>query len=79
MGFLLLLGSVLQVLDGTTDPQHQLPVNQGPISIKSAFFEGTLEIHLCGLPNTQQQLFAGKKRFFQVMCQVGVNSNSNSY
>lgn len=62
----------MQVLDSTTDPQHQLPVNQGPINIKSAFFEGTMEIHLRGLPNTQQQLFAGKKRFFQVMCQVRV-------
>jgi hypothetical protein len=29
-----------------------------------------MEIHLRGLPNTQQQLFEGKKRFFQVMCQV---------
>lgn len=60
----------MQELDGTLDPQHQLPFNQGRIPIKSAFFEGVMEIHLRGLPNTQQQLFEGKKRFFQVMCQV---------
>jgi hypothetical protein len=60
----------MQELDGTLDPQHQLPINQGRIPIKSAFFEGVMEIHLRGLPNTQQQIFEGKKRFFQVMCQV---------
>lgn len=66
--------STLQQLDGIINPQHQLPINQGPVSIKSAFFEGVMEIHLRGLPNTQQQLFEGKKRFFQVMCQVRVAS-----
>jgi len=42
------------------------------MAIKSSFFEGVMEIHLRGLPNTQQQLFQGKKRFFQIMCQVCV-------
>jgi hypothetical protein len=59
------------VLNGSANSQQHLPINQGPISIKSDFFEGVMEIHLRGLPNTQQQLFEGKKRFFQVMCQVG--------
>jgi hypothetical protein len=47
-----------------------VPVNQSPVAIDSAFFQGVMEIHLKGLPNTQQRLFEGKKRFFQIMCQV---------
>jgi hypothetical protein len=59
------------VIDGNPSPQHHLPINQGPIRIQSGLFEGSMEIHLRGLPNTQQQLFESKKRFFQVLCQVG--------
>lgn len=38
--------------------------------MSSEFFEGFMEIHLAGLPNTQAPVFAGKKRFFHIMCQV---------
>jgi hypothetical protein len=60
----------LQTIDNCKDPQHEVPINQGPVAIDSAFFQGVMEIHLKGLPNSQQQLFEGKKRFFQIMCQV---------
>uniref|UniRef100_A0A383VT33 Domain of unknown function at the cortex 1 domain-containing protein n=1 Tax=Tetradesmus obliquus TaxID=3088 RepID=A0A383VT33_TETOB len=58
-----------QAIDGTADPQYAVPINQGPVTINSAFFEGIMEIHLKGLPNSQQRLFEGKKRHFQIMCQ----------
>uniref|UniRef100_A0A383W2N9 Domain of unknown function at the cortex 1 domain-containing protein n=1 Tax=Tetradesmus obliquus TaxID=3088 RepID=A0A383W2N9_TETOB len=58
-----------QTIDNCKDPQHEIPINQGPVTINSAFFEGIMEIHLKGLPNSQQRLFEGKKRFFQIMCQ----------
>jgi hypothetical protein len=45
------------------------------VAIDSAFFQGTMEIHLKGLPNSQQRLFEGKKRFFQIMCQVSSSSS----
>jgi hypothetical protein len=68
--FPLLLLRVLQALDGTSDPQYAVPINQGPVTINSAFFEGIMEIHLKGLPNSQKAVFDGKKRHFQIMCQV---------
>eukprot|EP00775_Hariotina_reticulata_P003808 gene3808-4065_t len=58
-----------QVIDGTSDPQYEIPVNQGLITISSSLFEGSMEIHLRGLSNTKQPVFDGKKRFFQIMCQ----------
>jgi hypothetical protein len=48
-----------------------VPVNAGPLTIDSSLFSGVMEIHLRGLPNTCDELFDGRKRFFQVMCQVG--------
>uniref|UniRef100_A0A383VSP2 Domain of unknown function at the cortex 1 domain-containing protein n=1 Tax=Tetradesmus obliquus TaxID=3088 RepID=A0A383VSP2_TETOB len=58
-----------QAIDGTADPQYAVPINQGPVTINSAFFEGIMEIHLKGLPNSQKAVFDGKKRHFQIMCQ----------
>eukprot|EP00878_Enallax_costatus_P037747 GHUV01042710.1.p1 GENE.GHUV01042710.1~~GHUV01042710.1.p1 ORF type:complete len:111 (-),score=22.30 GHUV01042710.1:30-362(-) len=65
-----------QAIDGSRDPQYEIPVNQGPITIDSSFFEGVMEIHLRGLSNTKQEVFEGKKRFFQIMCQVQTETGS---
>jgi hypothetical protein len=73
---LLHLLSLLQALDGSNDPQYAVPINQGAVTINSAFFEGIMEIHLKGLPNSQKAVFDGKKRHFQIMCQVGVGKHS---
>lgn len=40
------------------------------MTINTPMFEGVLEVHLKGLASSQQRVFDGKKRFFQVMCQV---------
>lgn len=40
------------------------------MAINTSMFEGVLEVHLKGLPTSQPRVFEGKKRFFQVMCQV---------
>jgi hypothetical protein len=69
--------SLLQALDGTADPQYAVPINQGPVTINAAFFEGIMEIHLKGLPNSQKAVFDGKKRHFQIMCQVGTGKHSS--
>lgn len=59
-----------QDINGTADPAQEVPINSGPMEINTSLFEGVLEIHLKGLPTSQQRVFEGKKRFFQVMCQV---------
>jgi len=49
------------------------------MEINTSLFEGVLEIHLKGLPTSQPRVFEGKKRFFQVMCQVGCRCRVMSY
>lgn len=61
-----------QVLNGSEDPSQPLPINDGTISINTQTFEGSMEVHLKGLPNTQSRIFEGKKRFFQIMVQVSL-------
>ncbi|WIA11789.1 hypothetical protein OEZ85_011882 [Tetradesmus obliquus] len=58
-----------QEVNGRTDPTFELPINSGPMTINTSMFEGTLEVHLKGLPTSQKRVFEGKKRFFQIMCQ----------
>lgn len=58
-----------QEINGRTDPGHEIPINGGPMTINTSLFQGTLEVHLKGLPTSQKRVFEGKKRFFQIMCQ----------
>jgi hypothetical protein len=60
----------LQEVNGRTDPTYELPINSGPMTINTSMFEGKVEVHLKGLPTSQKRVFEGKKRFFQIMCQV---------
>lgn len=60
-----------QTINGHVDPTHELPINGEAMSISSSMFEGKIEVHLKGLPTSQKSIFDGKKRFFQVMVQVG--------
>lgn len=60
----------MQEINGRTDPGHEIPINGGPMTINTSLFQGTLEVHLKGLPTSQKRVFEGKKRFFQIMCQV---------
>lgn len=59
-----------QEINGRTDAAHEIPINSGPMTINTSLFEGKLEVHLKGLPTSQKRVFEGKKRFFQIMCQV---------
>jgi hypothetical protein len=60
----------VQEINGLNDPALDVPINSGPMTINTPMFEGVLEVHLKGLASSQQRVFDGKKRFFQVMCQV---------
>lgn len=59
-----------QVIAGSTDPAMEVPINGEAMTISTNLFEGKIEVHLKGLPTSQKRVFDGKKRFFQVMCQV---------
>lgn len=59
------------MFNGNSDPKQHLEINGGVLLVDTEMFSGRVEIHLKGLPTTQQELFAGKKRFFQIACQVG--------
>jgi hypothetical protein len=48
------------------------------MTINTSMFEGTLEVHLKGLPTSQKRVFEGKKRFFQIMCQVILQERCSS-
>jgi hypothetical protein len=61
----------LQMFNNVKDPAQELPINQGAFPISTSMFEGVVEVHLRGLATTQRRIFDGKKRCFQVMCQVG--------
>lgn len=63
-----------QAIDGTCDPQYEVPINQGPITINSALIEGVMEVHVRGLPNSHKNIFEGKKRHLQIMVQVGMGA-----
>eukprot|EP00882_Tetradesmus_deserticola_P030824 GHRQ01034793.1.p2 GENE.GHRQ01034793.1~~GHRQ01034793.1.p2 ORF type:complete len:102 (-),score=30.00 GHRQ01034793.1:181-486(-) len=67
----------MQALDGSADPQYAVPINQGTVTIDSSFFEGIMQVHLKGLPNSQKAVFDGKKRHFQIMCQVRGSSHNS--
>lgn len=43
------------------------------MTINTSLFEGKVEVHLKGLPTSQKRVFDGKKRFFQIMAQVGIH------
>jgi hypothetical protein len=60
-----------QVLDGATDPGAHMPVNGRSFSVETDMFSGRVEIHLKGLKTSNKEMFAGKKRYFQIACQVG--------
>lgn len=63
--------SLLQVLDGAADPAHHLPINSRSLTVDTDMFYGRIDIHLKGLKSSSKETFAGKKRFFQIACQVG--------
>lgn len=69
---------MLQEINGRTDPSQELPINAGPMPVKTSLFEGVLEVHLKGLASSQPRVFGGKKRFFHIMCQVYNLSLSHS-
>ena len=58
------------MFNGNADPAQQLEVNGGVLYVDTEMFSGRVEIHLKGLGTTKQEVFAGKKRFFQIACQV---------
>eukprot|EP00878_Enallax_costatus_P000528 GHUV01000623.1.p1 GENE.GHUV01000623.1~~GHUV01000623.1.p1 ORF type:complete len:349 (+),score=116.38 GHUV01000623.1:263-1309(+) len=60
---------VKQVFDGSSNVAQELSINRNAFTVSSSTFEGTMEVHLRGLPNSQGRVFDGKRRFFQVMVQ----------
>lgn len=71
----LLLPWTPQAINGQMDCSAEVPINSGPMAIDSPMFEGLMEVHLKGLPSSQSRIFDGKKRFFQIMVQVGNRSD----
>jgi hypothetical protein len=61
---------LLQEINGQMDCSAEVPINSSAMTINSPMFEGTMEVHLKGLPSSQPRIFEGKKRFFQIMVQV---------
>jgi hypothetical protein len=59
-----------QVFNGDANPARPLGINSGAMRVETDIFSGRVEIHLKGLKTTQQGMFQGKKRFFQIACQV---------
>lgn len=62
----------LQVFSGSSNVAQELPINCSSFTVDSSTFQGSMEVHLRGLPNSQGRIFDGKKRFFQVMVQVSI-------
>lgn len=57
--------------NGSSDVAQHVPINhQGCFAFDSEVMEGRMEVHLRGLPTSNESLFKGKKRFFHVAVQV---------
>ncbi len=60
------------MFNGSSNVAQELPINCSSFTVDSSTFQGSMEVHLRGLSNSQGRIFDGKKRFFQVMVQVSI-------
>ncbi len=61
----------LQTVKGSSDPRAHVPVNSLSCEYDSPLWHGKIAIHIRGMANSKDAVFKGKKRFMQVVWQVG--------